>query len=50
MCNLVATLKCLEQVGVGLSAHFALFFVRCGSAEGEAVVSPGAHIRFLIDL
>jgi hypothetical protein len=34
---------------VGSSARFALFFVRCGSAEGEAVVSPGVHIRFLID-
>jgi hypothetical protein len=34
---------------VGLSARFALFFARCGSAEGETVVSPGAHVRFLID-
>jgi hypothetical protein len=33
-------LKCLEQVGVGLSARFALFFARCDSTEGEAVVSP----------
>jgi hypothetical protein len=30
----------------GLS--FALFFARYGNPEGEAVVSPGAHIRFLI--
>jgi hypothetical protein len=34
MCGLVVTSKCLEQVGVGLSARFALFFVRCGSVEG----------------
>jgi hypothetical protein len=27
----------------------ALFFARCGSVEGEAVVSPGVYIRFLID-
>jgi hypothetical protein len=41
--------KCLEQGGVGSSARFALFFTRCGSAEGEDLVSPDAHIRFLID-
>jgi hypothetical protein len=35
--------------GVGSSDHFALFFARCGSAEGEAMVSPGAHVMFLID-
>jgi hypothetical protein len=35
--------------GVGLNACFALFFARCGSAEDEVVVSPGAHIMFLID-
>jgi hypothetical protein len=34
---------------VGSSACFVLFLARCGSAEGEAVVAPGAHIRFLID-
>ena len=34
---------------VGSSARFTLFFARCDSAEGEAVVSIGAHIRFLID-
>jgi hypothetical protein len=34
---------------MGSSAHFALFFARCDSAEGEAVVSLGAHIRYLID-
>jgi hypothetical protein len=40
---------------VGSSACSTLFFERCGgwaqivNAEGEAVVSPGAHIRFLID-
>jgi hypothetical protein len=40
---------------VGSSACSALFFAQCGgwgqsvSAEGEDVVSPGAHIRFLID-
>jgi hypothetical protein len=49
MCGLVVTLKCLEQGGVVLSARFALFFAQCGSAEGEVVVSPSAHIRFLID-
>jgi hypothetical protein len=41
--------KCLEQGGVGSSACFALFFARCGSTEREALVSRGAHIRFLID-
>jgi hypothetical protein len=35
--------------GAGLSARFALFFVRCGSMEGEAMISPGVHIKFLID-
>jgi hypothetical protein len=35
--------------GVGLSTHFVIFFAWCGSAEGEVVVSPDAHIRFLID-
>jgi hypothetical protein len=34
---------------VGSSTRFALFFARCGSAEGETVVSPCAHIMFLID-
>jgi hypothetical protein len=32
---------------VGLSARFALFFQLCGLTEGEAVVAPVAHIRFL---
>jgi hypothetical protein len=32
---------------VGSSARFALLFTRCGSTEGEAVVAPGVHIRFL---
>jgi hypothetical protein len=41
--------KCLKQEGVYSSARFALFFARCSSAEGEAIVSLGAHIRFLID-
>jgi hypothetical protein len=36
-------------VDVGSSARFVLFFARCGSAEGEAMISLGAHIRFLID-
>jgi hypothetical protein len=31
------------------SARLELFFARCDSVEGEAVVSPGAHIRYLID-
>jgi hypothetical protein len=48
MFGLVVISKCLKQGGVGLSAHFALFFAQCGSTEGEAAVSPGAHIRFLI--
>jgi hypothetical protein len=30
---------------VGLSARFVLFFVRCGSTEGEAVVASSADIR-----
>jgi hypothetical protein len=45
MCGLVVTPKCLEQGGVDSSARFA----RCGSAKGEAVISPSAHIRFLIN-
>jgi hypothetical protein len=40
---MVVTPKCLEQGGVGSSVAW------CGSAEGEAVVAPGAHIKFLID-
>jgi hypothetical protein len=39
--------KCLDQRGESLSARFALFFARCGSAEGEVVVSPGAYIVVL---
>jgi hypothetical protein len=31
------------------SARFALFFVRCGSTEGEVVVAPSVYIRFFID-
>jgi hypothetical protein len=34
---------------MGLSARFALFFAWCDSVQGEAVVSPDAHIRYLID-
>jgi hypothetical protein len=34
--------------GVSSSARFVLFFARCGSTEGEAMVSPDAYIRFLI--
>jgi hypothetical protein len=40
--------KFLEQSGVGLSARSALFFVGARRGEGEAVVAPGAHVRFLI--
>jgi hypothetical protein len=46
---MMVTPKCLEQEGVDLSARFALFFARCGSVEGEVVVSTVTHIRFLID-
>jgi hypothetical protein len=49
MCGLVVSLKFLEQRGVGSSACSALFFVGAGRGEGEAVVSPGGHIRFLIE-
>ena len=48
MCGLLVTLKCLEQEGVSLNARFAYFFVRCGSAESEAVIGPGVHIKILI--
>jgi hypothetical protein len=34
---------------VGLSARSALFFVCARRGEGEAMVAPGGHIRFLID-
>jgi hypothetical protein len=34
---------------MSLSARSALFFARCDSVEGEAMVAPGAHIRFLIE-
>jgi hypothetical protein len=33
---------------VGLSARSALFFAGVGRRDGEAVVAPGAHIRFFI--
>jgi hypothetical protein len=33
---------------VDSSGRFALFFARFASAGSEAVVAPGAHIRFLI--
>jgi hypothetical protein len=35
--------------GCGFECSFCTIFPRCGSAEGETVVSPGAHVRFLID-
>jgi hypothetical protein len=36
--------------GCGIECSIcALFFAWSGSTKGEAVVSPGAHIRFLID-
>ena len=31
------------------SARIALFFTSAGCGEGEVMVAPGAHIRFLID-
>jgi hypothetical protein len=34
---------------VGLSARFALFFVGAGYGEGEVMVAPSVHIRFLIE-
>jgi hypothetical protein len=46
MCGLLVIPKCLEQGVVGLNARFAVFFGRCGSTEGEAVIAPGAHMRF----
>jgi hypothetical protein len=34
---------------VGSSARSALLFADAGCGEGEVVVAPGAHIRFLIE-
>jgi hypothetical protein len=48
MSSLVVSLKFLEQRGVGSSARLH-YFLRAGRGEGEAVVAPGTHIRFLID-
>ena len=48
MCGLVVSPKILEYRGVGSSARSELFFVSAGHGEGEAVVAPGAHIKFLI--
>jgi hypothetical protein len=48
MCGLVVSPKFLEQRGVSSNARFALFFVGARHGEGEAMVAPGAHIRFLI--
>jgi hypothetical protein len=45
----VFSLKFLEQRGVGSSARAALFFASVRRGESEAVVAPGAHIRFLIE-
>jgi hypothetical protein len=48
-------LQNFEAKDVGSSARPALFFVWCGgwtqrvSAEDEAVLAPGGHIRFLIE-
>jgi hypothetical protein len=44
MCSLMVILNVWS-----LSALFALFFVRCGSTEGEVVVAPNVYIRFFID-
>jgi hypothetical protein len=41
--------KFLEQSGVNSSARFALFFADAGRGEGEVIVAPGAHFRFLIE-
>jgi hypothetical protein len=49
MCGLVVSPKFLEKRGVSSSARSALFFVGTRRGEGEALVAPGAHIRFLID-
>jgi hypothetical protein len=49
MCSLVVSPKFMEYRGVGSSARFALFFAGAGCGAGEAVVAPGAHIRFLIE-
>jgi hypothetical protein len=49
MCGLLVSLKFLEERGVDSSACSTLFFADAGHSEGEAVVSPGAHIRLLIE-
>jgi hypothetical protein len=49
MCGLLVSLKFLEQRGVDSSACSTLFFADAGRGEGEVVVPPGAHIRFLIE-
>jgi hypothetical protein len=49
MCCLVVSPKFVEQRGVGSSARSALFFAGAGCGKGEAMVAPGAHIRFLIE-
>jgi hypothetical protein len=36
----------VPTLGSVLALHY--FFARCGSAEGEVKVSPGAHNMFLI--
>jgi hypothetical protein len=49
MCGLVVTFKCLEQwvwVQV-LVLHYFLYGVV--EREGEVMVLPGVHVRFLID-
>jgi hypothetical protein len=48
MCGLVVSPKFLKQMCVGLSAHPTLF-LRALDVESEAVVAPGAYIRFLIE-
>jgi hypothetical protein len=51
----MVSLKFLKQRGAVSSARYALFFARCGgwpqsvSAEGEAMVSLCADIRFIIE-
>jgi hypothetical protein len=45
----VVNSKFLKQRDVGSSARTALFFASAERGEGEVVVAPGAHIRFLIE-
>jgi hypothetical protein len=48
MCGLLVSPKFLEQMDVCSNARSVLFFAGVGRGEGEAVVAPGIHIRFLV--